>query len=442
MPDGYRAVGMTEARPGAAPSVARPAAGLVARLKPVGRRLVDRVVQPYVDQVVDRVGPRDGVAALPPPLWNLQEALHEARTLALADVPPGAATMLSAGASGAWYFEWVERTYGRLDRHIGVEAYSPRPESLPANVEWLAADIAGDDGIPAVETASVDLVFSGQNVEHLWPRQMVRFLTETNRVLRPGGLVVVDSPNRALTAAYRWSMREHTVELTPDEASALLDAAGFSVERMKGVWLCRHGGELLPLGPDPMATGAGAPVRRYALASKRPDDSFIWWAEARKVGDPDAAALTRAVHRLFEDHWPERVARVEGRDASPRRWTDGRPGVVALTGEPCCVLAGPSMPLPPGAFRFSVEVAWRDCGDPTRPVATLEVLSDGELLASDSLRSAGRREGSATLSCGLTLDELRFGVGVRLVASGNAEVRAPLSLSVDPAPWRALIDEG
>ena len=163
---------------------------------------------------------------------------------------------MSAGASGAWYFDWVEASYGRVTRHIGVEAFSPEPEDLPAHVEWLAADIAGPGGIPAVADHSVDLLFSGQNVEHLWPSQMVAFFVEANRVLADGGLLVVDSPNRAITAAYGWSMGEHTVETTPSEAAELLSAAGFRVASMKGVWLCRAGGELLPIEADPAASGS------------------------------------------------------------------------------------------------------------------------------------------------------------------------------------------
>jgi hypothetical protein len=68
----------------------------------------------------------------------------------------------------------------------------------------------------------VDLVFSGQNVEHLWPDQMVAFFCESNRVPKNGGLLVIDSPNREFTELYRWSMGEHTVELTPREAVRVL----------------------------------------------------------------------------------------------------------------------------------------------------------------------------------------------------------------------------
>ena len=109
----------------------------------------------------------------------------------------------------------------------------------------------------AVGTGSVDLVFSGQNIEHLWPEQTVAFLVESNRVLHDDGLLVVDSPNRAITEAYQWSMAEHTVELEPSEAVTVLGLAGFAVERMKGLWLCREDGRLLPLDPTTAMFGPG-----------------------------------------------------------------------------------------------------------------------------------------------------------------------------------------
>ena len=415
---------------------ARPLVDLARRLKPLGRRAVDKVVQPYVDQVVDRVA-RVAVssdAALPAHFTVLQETLHEARTLALADVPKGAGRVLSAGASGTWYFRWIEDVYGPVAHHIGVEAYSPRPDGLPANVEWIAADLAAPGGIHTIGTHGVDLVFSGQNVEHLWPEQMVTFFEEASRVLRPDGLLVIDSPNRALTAAYRWSMAEHTVELTPSEAADVLSAAGFAVERMKGVWLCRDHGELLPLEADPLSTGSAGIVRRFALAAARPDESFIWWAEARRVADPQPRLLRSLVHDLFAANWDERVSRLRILGGRPAPWRDGSDGVVVAKGDAVVATEGPSMPLPAGEYAASIEVAWRSC-DPGATPARLEVVIDGRVVGSVDMSPGGAPEGTATLRCPFSLDARCVGVSARLVTTGFAEVAAPLALALAPAPW-------
>jgi len=426
---------------------------LLARVKPVTRRVVDRVMQPYIEEIVERMAGHDresspdaeppetvGSTPLPPQFTVQHAALHEARTLALADVPPGAQTMLSAGASGKWYFDWVDESYGPIPRHIGIEAYLPRPDDLPANVEWIAADIAGDAGIATVDSRSVDLVFSGQNIEHLWPRQMVGLLSEANRVLRQDGLLVIDSPNRAITAAYRWSMGEHTIELTPAEASDLLALAGFSVERMKGVWLCRHDGQLLPLDPDPMATGPSGLVRRFALAGQRPDDSFIWWVEARRVTDPDLLGMSRMVDDLFTANWTERVSRLKIFEGEAHPWGDGRPGVKALKGGPSYPVMGPWMPVPAGAFSMDMEVAWIACDDMEQPFAYLEVIANDEMVASVELTPDGRREGVMEASCPFELGTLQFAIHVRLRCTGTAEVTVPLSLTITPDPWRVYSD--
>ena len=110
------------------------------------RKALDRVAQPYIDQTVQRVAATATptiVQPSQPAFTETHAALHEARSIALAAMPSGAETVLSAGANGLWYFEWFDAEYGTVPRHIGVEAYLPRPDDLPPNVEWISADLAG-----------------------------------------------------------------------------------------------------------------------------------------------------------------------------------------------------------------------------------------------------------------------------------------------------------
>jgi SAM-dependent methyltransferase len=372
---------------------------------------------------------------MPPVFGDYLAALHEARTLCLGDMPPGARTVLSVGASGTWYLDWFARAYGDVERHIAVEAFLPRPADLPENVEWVAADLAGPDGVAAVSSGSVDLVFSGQNIEHLWPEQVIAFFVESSRVLRTNGWLVVDSPNQNLTEAYRWTMEEHTVELAPEEATRLLELAGFETVTMKGLWLCRRDGELLELQPPGTVAGASEVLERMMKATGRPADSFVWWAEARKVAEPDVAGLEREVRAIFANHSKERVGRMQSNEGMQCTLADGRSGVTLEKGSSGYLFFGPYLPLRAGSYELAVELEWTDCHDRDGPVGVLEVVArDGPLGEVPVLPSG--LTGRTVLRYTLNLETIHFGVQARLRSNGTARLSAPLSLSVTPDPYQ------
>ena len=62
-------------------------------------------------------------------------------------------------------------------------------------VEFQVADATGE--LPA-EDGSLAFVYSREVLEHIPPDQVARFLTEQERVLQPGGIVVVTVPSRRL----------------------------------------------------------------------------------------------------------------------------------------------------------------------------------------------------------------------------------------------------
>lgn len=376
-------------------------AKLTSAAKRSARRLVDRALTPHLDrqttqiaQILDvRLGAAsDSTEAPPTPahplLTEFNHLLHELRTIELRELPATGKVLLSAGCAGAWYFDWLDRAAGPFERHIGVELYSPRPDGLADNVTWITESASR---MPAVADASVDVVFSGQNIEHLWIDDMVGFLLEARRVLRPDGWLVVDSPNRLATEALGWVHPEHTVEFTAAEAHELFALAGFRVVTTRGLWNCRdrRSGEWLPLTPPPddaaqiLARSAG----RFDL-----DDAFVWWIEARPTGGPvDDDRLRAFVAACFEQHWPARVNRGAERPSAARidgSWVTpaGTLGVVHRTG-----------PLPLFAGQFRVAA--------THPRLTVRVLrSDGSLVA------------TATGSVAEHLPATEFGVTVELFA--------------------------
>lgn len=107
-------------------------------------------------------------------------------------------------------------------------------------------------GLPAVRanlvalplrSGSLDMLVSLQTVEHLWDQD--RFVAECARVLRPGGLVVLSTPNRL---TFPPGNVFHHRELDTDELGSLLGAA-FDDVTVSGVhhaaplraWEAEHG---------------------------------------------------------------------------------------------------------------------------------------------------------------------------------------------------------
>lgn len=266
-----------------------------------------------IDQVVDarlaehRAAMDAGGPATDPviQLVDFNHLLHELRTIELRRLPARDQVLLSAGCAGRWYFDWLEECAGPFEHHIGVEKYSPRPDDLPTGVTWISESASS---MPTVDSGSVDVVFSGQNLEHLWIDDMIGFFLEANRVLRPGGVLVVDSPNRLAVEALGWTHGEHTIEMTADEATGLLEAAGFEVGVVRGLWKCRDQatGDWNELTAPP---GDITEVLDRSVGRRPVEDDFVWWIEAERTGDADPALLRSAVESLFDRVWTERVNR-------------------------------------------------------------------------------------------------------------------------------------
>jgi SAM-dependent methyltransferase len=83
--------------------------------------------------------------------------------------------------------------------------------------------------------SSYDALVSMQTVEHLWDQP--GFVAECARVVRPGGTVVLSTPNRLTFPAGNWY---HTTELTTTELEALTSTALTAVS-VAGLW---HGPRL------------------------------------------------------------------------------------------------------------------------------------------------------------------------------------------------------
>ena len=275
--------------------------------------------------------------------------LHEERGRLLSELPKGADVFCSAGCAGRWYFDWVEEKYGPVKLHYGVELFSPRPDDLPANVRWIANSVADMKDVPS---RSVDLLFSGQNIEHLYREDLIGFLRESARVVRDGGHIVVDSPNRLITQEAGYTHPQHTLELSIDDALTFIEAAGFKAVTVRGIWSCADGSHRYE---DITATDVDFDRRRRE-AYDDPSASFIWWIVAQKSG-PVRDDIAEVVDSVLLRRFPPFVAarfRSAGRRVHSFEGTDLILEVDAK--EQGFVFYGPYVPMRAGAWQASFDV--------------------------------------------------------------------------------------
>jgi SAM-dependent methyltransferase len=150
------------------------------------------------------------------------------------------ATVLEAGCGegyGASLINAVARKVIALDYDSAATAHVR--ERYPD-----VSVVRGNLGFLPMRTASVDVIVNFQVIEHLWDQ--LGFLRECLRVLRPGGKLLVSTPNRITFSPGRDTPLNpyHTRELAPSEMDELLRSAGFAVSSMLGV---RHGPSLRAL---------------------------------------------------------------------------------------------------------------------------------------------------------------------------------------------------
>jgi ubiquinone/menaquinone biosynthesis C-methylase UbiE len=85
--------------------------------------------------------------------------------------------------------------------------------------------------------ASVDLVYSGQSIEHVPLDVADVVLSEVRRVLKPGGYLALDTPNARVTRLQQAAFidPDHEHEYTHAELESKLQGAGFEVVEAKGL---------------------------------------------------------------------------------------------------------------------------------------------------------------------------------------------------------------
>lgn len=347
---------------------------------------------------------------------NFDSIIHAERGKLLQILPKGGRSFCSAGCSGTWYFDWIKDNYGSVDHHYGVELYSPKPHDLPDYVTWIENSVADMHGVPS---ASIDMLFSGQNIEHLYRDDFEGFLREANRVVAPDGYLCVDSPNRAVTQEMGYVQPQHVLELTVDEACELVAAAGFTVESTYGIWSCGSN-EGRYVSVTEFASEEEV-AERCDAATDDPSRSFIWWIVARKTG-PVRHDLTAVIERIMANAFPAFVKARFRKQIGRVKAIEGTETIISVQSvEHGFVFYGPYVPLAEGSYLAEFVVKFHDpsgfvsvdaaCAGGAKVLARLEVPAT-------NLGSWTRIELEFSLPCYTDTIETRL-----LTHGANADIR-------------------
>jgi SAM-dependent methyltransferase len=164
---------------------------------------------------------------------------HEVAYLELARLCAGA-VVLEAGCGEGYGAELLA---GVARRVVALDYDAPTVEHVHARYPRVVATRGNLAALP-IRPSTVDVVANLQVIEHLWDQE--GFLAECARVLRPGGRLLVTTPNRLTFSPGRDTPLNpfHTRELSAAELAMLLRGAGLRVERLAGV---HHGPRLRSL---------------------------------------------------------------------------------------------------------------------------------------------------------------------------------------------------
>jgi SAM-dependent methyltransferase len=221
---------------------------------------------------------------------------HEVVYRALAPRCAGA-TVLEAGCGegyGAELLAGVARRVVALDYDAAAVGHVARryPRVAVARTNLVALPVR--DG-------GCDAVVSLQVIEHLWEQE--RFLRECRRVLRPGGVLLLSTPNRLTFSPGRDTPLNpfHTRELDGAQLAALVGAAGFVDIEVAGLHHgprlraldAAHGGSIVDAQVGVVLAGAAWPERLrrdvqsvtcadFAVRPDRLDESLDLVAAARR----------------------------------------------------------------------------------------------------------------------------------------------------------------
>lgn len=129
----------------------------------------------------------------------------------------------------AGYCEFINNI--KCKTKIAVDLNPKTKKMAKKNVKFYKAL---STNLPKSLTGKVNVVFTSNFFEHLDSKsELIDTLKEVNRVLKPGGKVMILQPNIRLVGAKYWDYVDHTLPLTEQTLYEALALSGFKLSYKK-----------------------------------------------------------------------------------------------------------------------------------------------------------------------------------------------------------------
>jgi len=125
--------------------------------------------------------------------------------ISLSGQSPSKLRLLDYGCGDGKYFHHLVSTRGLQAENLhGVEVSSRRVERCQ-EMGWVNARLIVGTGMLPYEDASFDIVNMMEVIEHIPAEQGKLIVSDLRRILRPGGVLLISTPNYPIKRFYDWS---------------------------------------------------------------------------------------------------------------------------------------------------------------------------------------------------------------------------------------------
>lgn len=175
--------------------------------------------------------------------FHLYYAHHARLQLVSSLLPPAKKIVDLGGANGSIYEMGYPHNFDEIIVvDLPPDSRDPMYKDLPLKPKrtkqgQIRVHFGDMSDLSFLNDNSVDLVWSGESIEHIDVQAGERMVREAYRVLKPGGSFCLDTPNRLITQIHTSGFihPEHKLEYYPKQIKSLLRRCGFKIVEQRGV---------------------------------------------------------------------------------------------------------------------------------------------------------------------------------------------------------------